>query len=455
MNIDERIKRVKDIYSKLGEIIDSFGDYFPKTDASSKVLNLIKDKVFGNKELEKFLDELNSHRPPRFFLIGRTGVGKSSLINAMCGSYLAPVSHVAACTPDAEPYSIKDGDRVLMEIYDSRGIAEGKSIDEKTKAEDMAKEKVKEFMPDVVILVLSAAHRDDINSDAEFVNELLLEYKKVHKVDLPVVVVINRCDAVDPSTELEPQKYSQEKIDNINEIKRYYMEILTENDLAVEDVIDVSSLIEWKTNDGRGVKAIAKSEYESLQIKFDGRYHIEELKTALANAIGDPDARMGFFMAARLNKVLHKLSDHFTNTFSVIASAVVALPVPLADVYMLLVVQAILVTIIAALNGEDISIESAIKFLGSMGGAVGMGFIFRTGANLVLTLIPVPFLCDAISAGIAGSGTKAIGQAAAAYYIDGIPTDKVKKFFKRENKKAKEKEKPVSPEITSEGENDE
>ena len=319
----------------------------------------------------------------------------------------------------------------------------------------MAKEKVKEFMPDVVILVLSAAHRDDINSDAEFVNELLLEYKKVHKVDLPVVVVINRCDAVDPSTELEPQKYSQEKIDNINEIKRYYMEILTENDLAVEDVIDVSSLIEWKTNDGRGVKAIAKSEYESLQIKFDGRYHIEELKTALANAIGDPDARMGFFMAARLNKVLHKLSDHFTNTFSVIASAVVALPVPLADVYMLLVVQAILVTIIAALNGEDISIESAIKFLGSMGGAVGMGFIFRTGANLVLTLIPVPFLCDAISAGIAGSGTKAIGQAAAAYYIDGIPTDKVKKFFKRENKKAKEKEKPVSPEITSEGENDE
>ena len=63
-----------------------------------------------------------------------------------------------------------------------------------------------------------------------------------------------------------------------------------------------------------------------MQISFDGRYHIEELKNSLANVINDPDAKMGFLMAARLNQVLHKLSDHFTNIFSVIASAVVALP---------------------------------------------------------------------------------------------------------------------------------
>lgn len=437
-DIDERIQRVKEIYDKLGDIIDSFGEFLPNKDVSNKALGLIKDKVFGNEELKKFLDDLDSHRPPRFFLVGRTGVGKSSLINALCGNYLAPVSHIAACTPDAEPYPIKDGNRVLMEIYDSRGIAEGKSLDESKSAEKMAKEKVKEFMPDVVILVLSANHRDDINSDVRFVIDLLTEYKKAHKVELPVVTVINKCDAVSPVTEQEPRRYSQKKKDRINEIKKSYTEIIKENGLNIDDIITVSSLIEWETKDGRGIESITLSEYESLQISFDGRYHIEELKNSLANVINDPDAKMGFLMAARLNQVLHKLSDHFTNIFSVIASAVVALPVPIADVYMLLVVQAVLVTIIAALTGEDISVESAIKFLFSMGGTVAAGFAFRMGAHLVLGFLPG--VGDTVSAVIAATGTKAIGQAAAAFYIDGVPKDKVKSIFKRENEKAKAKE---------------
>lgn len=52
-DIDERIQRVKEIYDKLGDIIDSFGDFLPKSDVSAKALGLIKDKVFGNEELKK------------------------------------------------------------------------------------------------------------------------------------------------------------------------------------------------------------------------------------------------------------------------------------------------------------------------------------------------------------------------------------------------------------------
>ena len=54
-DIDERIQRVKEIYDKLGDIIDSFGEFLPNKDVSNKALGLIKDKVFGNEELKKFL----------------------------------------------------------------------------------------------------------------------------------------------------------------------------------------------------------------------------------------------------------------------------------------------------------------------------------------------------------------------------------------------------------------
>ena len=43
-DIDVRIQRVKEIYDKLGDIIDSFGDFLPKSDVSAKALGLIKDK---------------------------------------------------------------------------------------------------------------------------------------------------------------------------------------------------------------------------------------------------------------------------------------------------------------------------------------------------------------------------------------------------------------------------
>ena len=62
------------------------------------------------------------------------------------------------------------------------------------------------------------------------------------------------------------------------------------------------------------------------------------------------------------------------------------------------------------------------------------GFLFRTGAHLVLSLVPV--VGDSVSAVIAASGTKAIGKAAAAFYIDGVPTAKVRRLFRKEKKSA-------------------
>lgn len=83
------------------------------------------------------MEGIDSHKPPRIFLIGRTGVGKSSLINAICDKYVANVSVVRSCTNTVSMYEVKDGDRVLMEVMDIRGIAESESLDKSISVEEM------------------------------------------------------------------------------------------------------------------------------------------------------------------------------------------------------------------------------------------------------------------------------------------------------------------------------
>lgn len=59
----------------------------------TNVKNKIKTLVFGDEKLNELLSTADGARIPRVLFMGRTGVGKSTLINAICGAYLACVSN--------------------------------------------------------------------------------------------------------------------------------------------------------------------------------------------------------------------------------------------------------------------------------------------------------------------------------------------------------------------------
>lgn len=444
MKIEQRLQNMKNIYVKAGDLIDNLPDAIPE-----KTRNSLKDAILGDKDLKQLMEGIDSNRPPRIFLIGRTGVGKSSLINALCGSYVASVSDTHSCTESAQIYNVMDGDRVLMEVCDTRGIAESESINSNTSAEQMLIDQINEFSPDVAILMLNCTHRDDVNSDVQFLKKLAQSYATINSLRLPIVVVVNKCDEMAPTRFKNPAEYPQNKIRKIEEVVQYYKGIIIKSGLKIDDIVAVSSLIDWRLADGTPVDVevidnLPIHDIETLEMEFDGRYQIKKLLDILEYAIQDFEAKMGLRMAARLSEVVHRLANHLNKLFTTLSAGIAASPIPVSDIYVLLVLQSVLVSLIASLSGRDISFDTAKEFILSMSGVAGLGYSLRTIAQQGSKFLNAiwPGAGSAVSSGIAALGTNTIGKAAIAYYIDESTFDEAKKKFES----GKSKRMPVETE---------
>lgn len=436
MKIEQRLQNMKNFYTKVGDLLDNLPDAIPE-----KARQKIRDTILGDEELKNLMDGVDSHRPPRIFLIGRTGVGKSSLINALCGAYVAPVSDTRSCTETAQTYQYKDGERTLMEILDTRGIAESDNLNAEISAEDMLINQVKEFSPDVAIFMLNCTHRDDVDSDVNFLKKLSESYAQAYNMRLPIVAVVNKCDEMAPSRLKNPNEYTESKTKKIAEQVQHYKEIIVKNNLKIDDIIAVSSLIDWMTADGTeidadSIESLPVSDIENLQIAFDGRYHIEELLNILEKAILDFSARMGLRMALKLQEVVRRIANQLNKSFSAMSATVALSPIPISDIYILLLLQGILVCLIASLSGRDISLDTAKEFVLSMGGIAGAGYGFRLLAQQASKILNVFWAGSgsAVSASIAALGTSAIGKAAIAYYIDDKTIEEAKSTFEASRK---------------------
>ncbi|MCM1131836.1 MAG: 50S ribosome-binding GTPase [Ruminococcus flavefaciens] len=429
--IEQRLQFVRNAYQNLSDIID-------KLPIPDDFKQKIKNGVLNDKELGELMDSIDTHRPPKILLMGRTGAGKSSLINAICGSYVAFVNDIESQRPNQDIYEIKDGDRVLMEIFDTRGIAESKSLDENISAEELLVQQLNEFAPDVAVLVLDADRRDNsVNEDAKYLKEVIDKYMMKGNTRLPVVVAINQCDKIMPNSNNIPP-YNPKKLGNIRQRVNDFFNSIKEENLEVKAVVPVASWIQWQDSLGNELYAddinnLTPDEISRLQIQTDYRYNIENLRNALLEAIPDVEAKRGFNLAFKLEELIQKLAKRVNIIFSGISSVVSATPIPIADLYVLLTLQAVLVSFIAMLSGRKINLKTAMEFIASMGGVVAAGNVFRLAAHQLVKLIPVAG--SVVSAGIAYVGTWSIGRAAIAYYIDKTDMNTVKNNYEKDKKK--------------------
>lgn len=147
----------------------------------------------------------------------------------------------------------------------------------------------------------------------------------------------------------------------------------------------------------------------------------ESVLTALAQALPE-EAHLEFARLSGDKTVQREIAGKLSRSATAVCAAIGTQPIPLADFPILTTLQLGLVAGIMQVAGRDFNTRSATDFLAALGVNVGAGLVFREGARAAAKLLPG--WGNALSGAIAGAGTYAIGQAAIAYFIDGLPMKK-------------------------------
>ena len=120
----------------------------------------------------------------------------------------------------------------------------------------------------------------------------------------------------------------------------------------------------------------------------------------------------------RINTVLKSIAKKITHIFATIGGGIALEPLPIADIFILCALEAVLVMFIAFLAGRDLSFKAAGELALSFGGVYGIGFIFKKIAQQASKLFNLfPGAGSAISATVAAAGIESVGNSAIAYYF--------------------------------------
>jgi len=178
---------------------------------------------------------------PKVAIFGKTGVGKSSLTNALFGKDACPVHDVEACTRETkEVFMELDGDSKGIKLLDVPGIGENKTRDEEYFR--LYAEILKEA--DMVLWVLKGDDRT-FSSDEEFYKTCMKPYMEIGK---PFVVAVNQVDKIEPFREWDFENCKPGSTQEGNIAKKLIYVVKQFGDLPVSKVIDVSANESYNLN---------------------------------------------------------------------------------------------------------------------------------------------------------------------------------------------------------------
>ena len=260
-------------------------DCYQKLILGEEVNKIIKE---NSKQLIKDLLKENEIKHLNLQIIGKTGVGKSTLVNAIFGEKVADVKKGEPCTMETKCYENEKYD--FIRIYDTRGIEISKDFDiEKVFNETLRdiKEKCEKNEPDNLIHCLLYCFTGTRFEREE--GEILVKLRQTYEgKKLPIILVLTQ--DIGEEDEEDGEDGFKQLYESINKIIEEKCEQSLSNSpksisliqiLAKEKKIRKNITIPPKGLDILIEKCLEKGEYSSKYaclsaIKFSGEKKIRE-----------------------------------------------------------------------------------------------------------------------------------------------------------------------------------
>lgn len=179
--------------------------------------------------LIKELSQLITYEPV-IGIMGKTGVGKSSLCNALFRSEVCAVNAVEACTREPQRVRLRFGQHYLT-LVDLPGVGESQQRD--TEYRELYREQLPKL--DMVLWVLKADDRA-FSVEETFYQSVLAQSGSVIP---PVLWVLNQVDKVEPSEQWNWRSATPSP-DQLENIKRKQCAVAHQLHIEEEDIIAVS-----------------------------------------------------------------------------------------------------------------------------------------------------------------------------------------------------------------------
>ncbi len=307
-------------------------------------------------------------------MFGKTGVGKSTLVNAIFGRDVAATGVGSPVTKGLVYHRHPDG---FLGVYDSEGFETGTSGDAIVAGlRGLGAERRTRAIAAQIHAVWYVVRWSDRRFEAaqqQFVREL-------HDLGLPVIVVLSQVPSRDGVLHPEALEFAR-YIEALGLPLSPHGRVILTN--ALTDVFTASPVL--------GLGALLDATYDVIPAAVEAA-----LTAAQVVDVGRKKKRV----AAIINQA------------AVVAAGVGATPIPFADAAILVPTQAVMIARITAAYGLPPNKSKAMAAAGAMALTGGATLAGRYAATSLLKLIPGGVIAGgAISATVAGTLTKTVGHA--------------------------------------------